>query len=149
MVQQMAADIPYLHDAIMDIINTIDRLRVSGDPSTDFQPITFKLDFVQRIAVGLDVDELVTELIGLAYRMFVEIDQSNHVNCAGYKAPLTSSGKQGRPSYEISEEQLLYLLEQGFQVCDISNILGVSARTVERRMSTFGLSVSGITCTNK
>jgi len=30
-------------------------------------------------------------------------------------------------------------------VCDLSNILGVSARTVERRMSEFGLSVSGIT----
>jgi len=30
-------------------------------------------------------------------------------------------------------------------VGDISNILGVSARTVQRRMSQFGLSVSGIT----
>jgi len=29
-------------------------------------------------------------------------------------------------------------------MCDISNILGVSARTVERWMSKFGLSVSGI-----
>ena len=28
-------------------------------------------------------------------------------------------------------------------MCDISNILGVSSRTVERRMSKFGLSVSG------
>lgn len=99
----MAAGIPYLHDAIMDIIHAIDRLRVSGDPSTDFQPIIFKIDFVQRIAVSLDVDELVTELVGLAYKMLVEIEQSNHVNGAGYKAPLTSSGKQGRPSFEISE----------------------------------------------
>ena len=36
-------------------------------------------------------------------------------------------------------------LKQGFQVRDISNIFGLSARTVERRMSKFGLSVSGIT----
>lgn len=76
--------------------------------------------------------------------MLVEMDQKNYVNCA-YQAPLNSSGKRGRPSYEITEEQLLFLLEQGFQVGDISNILGVSARTVERRMSQFGLSVSGIT----
>lgn len=76
--------------------------------------------------------------------MLVEMDQKNYVNCA-YQAPLNSSGKRGRPSYEITEEQLLFLFEQGFQVGDISNILGVNARTVERRMSQFGLSVSGIT----
>ena len=98
---------------------------------------------MQRITVSLDVDDEVTELVGLAHSMLTEMDQRNHVNYA-YQAPLNSSGKRGRPSYEITEEQLLFLLEQGFQVCDISNILGVSARTVERRMSKFGLSVSGI-----
>ena len=99
---------------------------------------------MQRITVSLDVDDGVTELVGLAYRMLFEIDQRSHVNCA-YQAPLNSSGKRGRPCYEITEEQLLFLFEQGFQVCDISNILGVTARTVERRMSKFGLSVSSIT----
>ncbi|CAH3188561.1 unnamed protein product, partial [Porites lobata] len=128
---------------VLDIISAIDRFTGSADPSVDFQPIVFKLDFLQRIAVGLDVDELVTELIGHAYRMLVEIDQRNLVNYA-YQAPLNSGGQRGRPSYEISEEQLHFLLEQGFKVCDISKILGVSARTVERRMSTFGLSVSGM-----
>lgn len=99
---------------------------------------------MQRITVSLDVDDVVTELVGLAYSMLVEMDQRNHVNCA-YQAPLNSSGKRGRPSYEMTDEQLIFLLEQGFQVHDISNILGVRARTVERRMSKFGLSVSGIT----
>ena len=55
------------------------------------------------------MDELVTKLIGHAYRMLVEIDQRNHVNYA-YQAPLKSRGKQGRPLYEISEEQLHVLL---------------------------------------
>ena len=143
-IQQMSNDLPYLRDVVMDIISAIDRFIGSGDPSIDFQPVVFKLDFLQRITVSLDVDDEVTELVGLAYSMLAEMDQRNHVNCA-YQAPLNSSGKRGRPSYEITEEQLLFLLEQGFQVCDISNILGVSARTVERRMSKFGLSVSGIT----
>ena len=141
----MSDDIPlYLRAVVMDIISAIDRFIGSRDPSIDFQPVVFKLDFLQRITVSLDVDDVVTELVGLAYSMLVEIDQRDHVNCA-YQAPLNSSGKRGRPSYEITEEQLLFLLEQGFQVCDISNILGVSTRTVERRMSKFGLSVSGIT----
>ena len=72
------------------------------------------------------------------------MDQRNHVNCS-YQAPLNGSGRRWKPFYEITEEQLLFLLKQGFQVRDISNIFGLSARTVERRMSKFGLSVSGIT----
>ena len=105
-----------------------------------FPTIVFKLDFLERIAISLDVDELVTKLIGHAYRMLVEIDQRNHVNYA-YQAPLNSRGKRGRPLYEISKEQLHVLLQQGFKVCDISKILWASVRTVKRRMSTFGLSV--------
>ena len=139
----MSDDILYLSAVVMDIISAIDRFIGSGDPSIDFQPIVFKLDFLQRITVSLDVDDVVTELVGIAYSMLVDMDQRNHVNCS-YHAPLKRSGKRERPSFEITEEQLLFLLEQGFQVCGISNILGVSARTVERRMSKFGLSVSGI-----
>ena len=131
----MSDDKAYLNLAVFDIINAIDRFTGSGDPSVDLQP--------QRIAVSLDVDELVTKLIGHANRMLVEIDQRNHVNYA-YQAPLNSRGKRARPSYEMSEEQLHVLLQQRFKVCDISKILWVSVRTVERSMSTFGLSVSGI-----
>lgn len=138
----MSADIPYLCDAITDIIRDLDRFEATGVPSNDLQPLISKLDFVQRIAVTLDVDEVVTEYVGSAYRKLVESEQSNQLQ-AGYQAPLNCSGGRGRPSFEISEEQLQFLLEQGFQVKDISSILGVSCRTVERRMSSFGLSVSG------
>ena len=68
-----------------------------------FPTIVFKLDFLEKIAVSLNVDELVTKLIGHAYRMLVEINQRNHVNYA-YQAPLNSRGKWGKPSYKISEE---------------------------------------------
>ena len=42
---------------------------------------------------------------------------------------LKSDGQRGRPLYDISQEQLSYLLEKGFQVRDIAHILGVSTRT--------------------
>lgn len=64
----MCDDKAYLYSAVLDI-SAIDRFGGSGDPCLDFQPIVFKLDFLQRIAVSLDVDELVSELIGHAYRM--------------------------------------------------------------------------------
>ena len=78
-IHQMSDDILYLRAVFMDIISTIDRFIGSRDPSIDFQPIVFKLDSLQRITVSLDVDDVVTELVGLAYSMFIEIDQRNHV----------------------------------------------------------------------
>ena len=97
------------------------------------------------MVVSLIVDESVIEMIGMAYRILSEIDilQDNKIRSAGYNAPLIKSGTCGRPSYHIDKDQLLFLLEQGFKVSDISSILGVSNRTIERRMLTFGLKISG------
>jgi DNA-binding NarL/FixJ family response regulator len=103
-----------------------------------------------RLVVNLAIDDFVIEMISLAaYRMLVEID--NNETISGYthvtdslRASIDTTGQRGRPSFEIGEEQLsAYLLEQGFNVRDIGSILGVSVRTVERRMSSFGLTVSG------
>lgn len=141
------ADISYLLDAIHGIVNALDVLKDCGDdrhPSTEFQPLVLKLDYLYRIVVNLNIDGAVIELVGLAYKMLSDIGlQAKTANPSGYKAPLKLSGRRGRPTFDIDEEQLLFLLEQGFQVCDISSILCVSVRTVERRMSSFGLTVSG------
>ena len=58
----------------------------------------------------------------------------------GYTANAAGNGRCGRPSFEISTEQ--FLLSKVLK-SDISAMLGVSVRTVERRMSLFGLSRSG------
>ena len=56
--------------------------------------------------------------------------------------PPIVSGRFGRPRFDISIEQLSYLLENRFTSCS-SNIkmLGVSERTIYRRMNQFSLSV--------
>ncbi len=41
----------------------------------------------------------------------------------------------GRPQIKVNEDQLVYLIESGFRVKDIGEILHCSKRTVERRMS--------------
>ena len=61
----------------------------------------------------------------------------------GYATAIFCIGTRGRPSYEIPREQLSFLLDQGFKVSQVSVMLGVGLRTVERRMTAFGLSVSG------
>ena len=60
----------------------------------------------------------------------------------GYCPLCTSLGERGRPSFQIPKEQLSFLLEQGFKVQEVSSILGVGKRTIER-MVAFGLCVSG------
>ncbi len=50
-------------------------------------------------------------------------------------------GSLGRPSFKIPVEQLQYLIENGFSVPELAEIIGVSIRTVRRRMSDFGLSI--------
>lgn len=51
------------------------------------------------------------------------------------------SGNPGRPAISISEEQLTYLMDNNFTVPQIANMLGVSVRTVRRRMTDHGLSI--------
>ena len=52
------------------------------------------------------------------------------------------TGKRGKPVFDINEE-LNFLLEQGFMVGEISHMLRVGKRMLERRMHSFGLSVMG------
>lgn len=50
-------------------------------------------------------------------------------------------GARGRPRFLIPREQMEFLLERCFSIVDIGRLLGVSARTVHRRLTEFGLTV--------
>ncbi|XP_035990299.1 uncharacterized protein LOC105920722 isoform X1 [Fundulus heteroclitus] len=59
----------------------------------------------------------------------------------GFKAAKIRTGNRGRPLWDISGEQLQFLLEFNFTVREIAKLFGVSYRTVRRRMTENGLSV--------
>lgn len=95
--------------------------------------------------VSLDVNQDVVDMIGTLFDNVSVLERSSSGasdTTEGYCPPCTRSGRRGRPSFEIPEEQLSLLLEQGFKV-EVSSILGVGKRTIERRMTAFGLCVSG------
>lgn len=56
-----------------------------------------------------------------------------------YQAPVTIDGTPGRPAFYIPRQQLAYLLENRFNCVQIADILGVSLRTVRRRMAEYNL----------
>ena len=71
----------------------------------------------------------------------LEIERANQ--SVGYRTCAQGGGRRGRPSFNKSEDHLSFFIDQGFKVKAISSMLSVGVRIVERRMSTFGLSVSG------
>ncbi len=65
-------------------------------------------------------------------------DELGQPNCV--PELLLPDGGFGRPRYNVAYDQLVYLLENRFTVPQISAMLGISVRTVRRRME-HGLSV--------
>ena len=57
------------------------------------------------------------------------------------QAQKTFTGERGRPVFDIPKEQLEFLTEKKFTVGEMAQLFGVSKRTLERRLSEFGLSV--------
>ena len=51
-----------------------------------------------------------------------------------------NSSRPGRPSYEISADQLQSLIDLQFTVPQITRLLYVSTRTIERRLAEYGIS---------
>ena len=47
--------------------------------------------------------------------------------------PLVNNGRKGRPKYSITREQLKYLIDLNSSISDITELSGVSKRTIVRR----------------
>ena len=135
------ADLWSAVQAINDLIVRIERM----ENSSEIGSIVLRLDFINRMLVSLDVPDDIVNTTSALYETVVAIDRENHRTQAahGYQVQLHRTGARGRPSFEITREQLSFLLDQGFKVPQISVMLGVGQRTIERRMSAYGLSVSG------
>ena len=49
-----------------------------------------------------------------------------------YQAPVTHTGRRGRPKFDIDKEQLEYLVSISFNWSEIAALLGVSRMTLYR-----------------
>ena len=63
-------------------------------------------------------------------------------NSSSHRPGQHYSGNCGRPKFIISQEQLEYLMANGFNAADIGRMLGVSLSTVRRRMKEYGINTS-------
>ena len=86
--------------------------------------------------------ERVGTSIGLLTIIEEELSDGNHVESTVRVASCPS--QRGRPRFDIHKEQLEHLLHLNFACSKIASMLGVSLRTVRRRMTEYGLSVSSL-----
>ena len=83
-----------------------------------------------------DVAEVITLLLSLQ-------NESDNVNGNLDVCAVIRNGRPGRPSYAVSEEQL-HLFHIGFSATHITSMVGVSVRTIRRRMDNIRLQVSDL-----
>lgn len=125
--------------AIREVADGIDRFRNPRDVDL----LRLRLDYINRMLVTLDIpDELVNTMSSVDQQLENIID-NNYGTDAHYQAPSSQATGRGRPKIDISREQLAFLVDQGFTVGEMSGVLGIGKRTVERRLATFGLSITG------
>ena len=82
--------------------------------------------------------DLVREALAILQSLLERSDCEIH---RGYQASLIYEDTPGRPRFDVPRNQLACLLEVRFTVPQIADILGVSVRTVRRRMAEYDLSV--------
>jgi len=82
-----------------------------------------------------NIKQLLNETL-IILNSYTEVQNSNSF------IPLIYTNRRGRPAFEITKSLLEYFLENNFKGTNIADILGVSLRTLRRRMSLYNLSSS-------
>ena len=116
--------------------------RLDSCQNGDYLGILLRLEYLNRAIINCgDLPDSIVAGIGSAIACFLSAQRLS-VPCT-YRANRLLSGRRGRPPFDVSEDQLVFLVDSGFTVPKISELLGVSKRTVERRMYDFGITISG------
>ena len=93
---------------------------------------------VARLVTANVLDSSVLNCIMFAYEKLTFCLQVESKEM-GYTAALQHFGSRGRPSYQISREQLVYFLRERFSRREIADMLCVSLSTLARRIRQYDL----------
>lgn len=112
--------------------------------------MVLRLDYLIRRRVNFENDPQTDEIIRLLSEACDELTsaaseaQSRSADAEFVDfASRAYTQRRRRPAFEIKEEQLSFLLNEGFNITTIALLFRVSSRTIERKMKKYGLSVSG------
>ena len=109
------------------------------NPDHDRNALATRLEFLGRLLVNLntsndaEVDSIAQDIQSVSVSLISNEPRYNNANEAGK----LYDGKRGRPRFDVSENQLTFLVENNFTRQDISNIMGVWLSTTNEGLRTF------------
>ena len=119
-------------------------------PKDTLDSFIVSLEFVYRELVVMETTSQLTDtqseavaIVRTCLSTLRSIDELRTYVATGSLHPVqpVQTGLVGRPSFQVSPDQLSFLVENGFSVPQMADMIGVSVRTIRRRMSEFGLSI--------
>lgn len=134
----------FVSSSLSEIIRLLEGL--SHDRS-EFDYVLYKLEQVVQVAIGSEEqglwqqvfpEQLLYTLIE-AYNKLQEEDLPSSTANSAWRPITVNTGSVGRPALDIPKETLKMFLNYGFSLIKISEMLGVSRKTVSRRIKHFGL----------
>ena len=126
--------------ALAVVQETLERL--DSCQNGDYSGILLRLEYLNRTIINCGhLPDSIVAGIGSAIA-FLLCAQILSVPCT-YRANRLLTGRGGHPPFHVSEDQLVFPIGSGFTVPKINELLGISKKTVERRMSDFGITISG------
>lgn len=87
---------------------------------------------------GNELDTVVEKLRSMVDILSAKVTEMSAVS-SGFAVNEVRTGMPGRPKFMVTESQLLYFVEHGFTSVDMSRLLGVSERTIWRRLREFNI----------
>nr|XP_006818681.1 PREDICTED: uncharacterized protein LOC102800480 [Saccoglossus kowalevskii] len=118
------------------------------DTPCDTGSIYFRLESLRRLCsvvnghmidAGIEGFTAVLDNVIAVVDLFAFLDSDIYEGYMVETRPLSNT--RGRPPYLISQEQLRYLVDSGFSTKYIGELIGVSTRTVKRRMREFDIRI--------
>ena len=136
----------FICSSLTEVVRLLEGVSLNND-RCQFEHALYKLE--QIIQIGIRSDEhslwqqvfpesLLNTLIDV-FNILIEDIMSMDATPSVRKPVTVQKDSAGRPAFEISRETLKLFLSYGFSFVKIAEMLGVSAKTVSRRIKEFGL----------
>lgn len=129
---------------VKGVLNDVISKLEGQDCSNKIDFAQYKIDWICALLLrmGGTLEHSLLPCLLQAQQILSLIDKNEDIYCR-ISPPLVKTGFKGRPKFDISLEQLEYLLDNGFKVTDIATMLCVCEKTVHRRLEENGMSVRG------
>ena len=129
---------------LVDVLSQLESYNVTYN---QFDNTTFRLDWFLGVLdrfspTNLEDKVIIDRLIAQLQQVKAIVVQLDNDFFMGYCPQKIYSQYRGRRSFDIHKERIELFLEYNFSLPQISEILGVSLSTVNRRLKDYGLSVT-------